>query len=153
MNYEKFQLELKKLIKQVEDGWKYLRWFVAKLKIILYGKQNKIFKQWDIVKVNFWYNIGSEINKERLAIIISPNFISKFSNNCIVVPLTSFKDNKKVLPDIHYIIDWYKGIEKSIVLINNIRDISKKRIIKKIWSLKKEDLERIKKLTSDLFKK
>jgi len=153
MNYERFQTEFKNLIKQLENSWKYLRWCIAKLKIILYWKDDKIFKQGDIVKVNFGYNIGSEINKERFAIVISPNFISKFSKNCIVIPLTSFKENKKILPDIHYILDWYKEIKKSIVLINNIRDISKKRIIKKVWHLKKKDLENIINLVSDLFKK
>ena len=153
MNYEKFQVELKKLIEQVENSWKYLRWCVAKLKIILYGKDDKIFKQWDIVKVNFWYNVGSEINKERFAIVVSPNFISKFSKNCIVIPLTSFKENKKLLPDIHYLLDWYEKDKKSIALINNIRDISKKRIIKKIGRISKNDLENIIDLVSNLLKK
>ena len=66
------------------------------------------------------------INKERFVIVISPNFISKFSKNCIVIPLTSFKENKKILPDIHYILNWYKEIKKSIVLIKICEILAKK---------------------------
>lgn len=153
MDYIKFEKKLRKLLSLVDESTKYMRWFIGKLKIILYWKDKKIFYKWDVIKLNLWYNIWSEINKERIAIILSPNFLNKTSWNMIILPLTSYKKMKKLGKDIHYILEEYDFMEKSVVLISNIRDISKKRIIKKIWKLNKDDIDNINDKMTSLFKK
>ncbi len=153
MNYSNFEQKLKKLLFQINESNKYMKWFLWKLKIIIYGKENKIFYKWDVVKINFWYNIWSEINKERYAVVCSPQFINKTSWNLIVLPLSSYKDIKKFGKDIHYILEGYDFIEKSVVLLSNVRDVSKKRVIKKVWTLDWEDSRKINEKLINLFKK
>jgi mRNA interferase MazF len=83
------------------------------------------FKQFDIWLVNLNPTVGSEINKTRPCVIISPDEMN-WLNTIIISPLTTkgFKTPTRV----SFI---FKGIE-NLVLLDQIRTIDKKRMIKKI---------------------
>ncbi len=99
-----------------------------------------------IVSVNLGSVIGSEISKVRPALIVSPEEANKHLNTVIVAPITRtdrgyitrFKLNQ---PD----IDGY-------VALDQIRTIDKKRIVRSICTLKKQDQQPICNLLTELFK-
>lgn len=91
--------------------------------ILVIGVSN--LKQFDVWLVNLNPTIGSEINKTRPCIIISPDEIN-WSNTLIVSPLTT--KGFKTPTRISFI---FKGIE-NLVLLDQIRTIDKKRLVKKI---------------------
>jgi mRNA-degrading endonuclease toxin of MazEF toxin-antitoxin module len=148
--FEDFYVKIKELLDWFSSIFKskYLIWTISKLKIEKYWNENTNFKKWDILRVNFWYNIGSEINKERFWIVISPNFISRFSKDLVILPLSSVSEWNyyKNKPDLYYIImkDNYICLNTdSYILYNKIQNISKKRIIKKVWKINHLEMKNI----------
>ena len=70
--------------------------------------------------------IGSEINKTRPCIIVSPDVANKYKDSVIIVPLTSTKRNFPSRVDYNF-----KNKEGQIV-VDQIRAIDKSRLVKKI---------------------
>jgi mRNA interferase MazF len=82
-----------------------------------------MFEQYSVVLVNLDPTIGSEIKKTRPGVIISPNEMNFNINTIIVAPMTSKS------------IDYPTRIkikENSYIVLDQIRTIDKKRIIKKL---------------------
>ena len=79
------------------------------------------YKQYDIVLVNLDPTIGSEISKTRPCIIISPNEMN-FANY-IIAPLTSTDKDYPTR---------VKLKDDSFVVLDQIRTISSKRVVKKV---------------------
>ena len=104
-------------------------------------KSNSFHKKWEIWYVDFWINIWSEFNNKRPAIIISNKSFSWWWN-IIVVPITKLLDSKNIL-NTDIIIEDKNLNYKSIIKLNNIRDISKKRLVRKLWRLSDEILKNI----------
>jgi mRNA interferase MazF len=92
------------------------------------------FKQYEVVLVNLDPTIGSEIKKTRPCLIISPNEMN--FDNIIVAPMTSkYKDYPTRI----------KLSKESYVVLDQIRTISTKRIIKKLdINLSKKHIQQIK---------
>jgi len=154
--FKRFCQKLENLIKNfdLEKQQKYLRRIVSLLKIELYGKDQKIFKKKDILRVNLWYNIWSEINKERLGVVVSPNYYNYHTNNVVILPISTYKVWRKISKQQHYVLwaDDYQYLRNdSVVLIGQIRTISKKRIIKKVDVLRSTDAREIWKLITMFF--
>lgn len=127
-------------------------WFQQKWKIHESKNFPKKVKQWDIYWVNFGVNIGSEFNFVRPAIVISRTDENQKMNNVLVVPLTTFKPHKKY-NSFDIVLDTKevgKIQEKSIAKIKHLRDVSKKRLSKKITRLEKADRAKIYKQILDL---
>lgn len=108
----------------------------------------KQLKQGQIIYVDLGEGEGSEQGGVRPCIIIQNDTGNKFSTTTLVAPITKeikIGKNGKIQPT-HYIIENYKEVglpTKSMILFEQIRCISKKRIIKK-KGLGKIDLEQIK---------
>lgn len=92
----------------------------------------RIAKRWEIFLVNFGVNIWSEYNKIRPGVVISWNGINKW-NTIIVIPLTS-KSKRLFLYDIE-INNKQNSYQESVIKTSHIKNIDKKRLIKKIWNL------------------
>ncbi|WP_281951478.1 type II toxin-antitoxin system PemK/MazF family toxin [Nitrosophilus kaiyonis] len=94
------------------------------------------YKQYEVILVNLDPTIGAEIKKTRPCVIISPDEMN-FSN-VIVAPMTSkYKDYPTRV----------KIDENSYIVLDQIRTISIKRIIKKLdIKLSPEDIKEIKKI-------
>ena len=87
--------------------------------------------------VNFWINVKLEINKIRPWIVVSKVRYNKWSN-IIIVPVTDFKENRLFIWD--FVVEkweWWLS-KKSILKMWNLRDISKIRLIRKIWKISDE---------------
>jgi len=143
---QKFE-ELKQLIDKIKKQESlvpllsdFLDWFVEKLNIEFFNKNNSIVpKKWDIFYVNLWKNIGSELNKIRPCIVVSKRKFNAWWT-VLIAPLRSYKwkDKKyfiKIEPD-----DINNLWKVSLVDIFAIRQVDKKRLKQKIWKLSGENL-------------
>jgi mRNA interferase MazF len=82
-----------------------------------------MFEQYSVVLVNLAPTIGSEIKKTRPGVIISPNEMNFNINTIIVAPMTSKSRDYPTRIKIK---------ENSYIVLDQIRTIDKKRIIKKL---------------------
>ena len=100
-------------------------------------------KRGDIWLVNLDPTIGHEIRKSRPAVIIQNDLGNKYSPITIIAPITS-QNIEKVYP-IEVILDKKSsGLEKiSKVLLNQIRAIDKRRLIKKLGNVDYETMAKI----------
>jgi len=97
----------------------------------------------DIFLINFEPVLGSEQGRTRPAVIIQNNISNQFSPLTIVAPITS-RVYEKEYPTNVFLKKEDSGLDKdSTILLNQIRTIDKKRIIKKLGSLDKELIKKI----------
>jgi mRNA interferase MazF len=102
-------------------------------------------KQYNIVQVNLDPTVGSEIQKTRPCVIVSPNEMNKFLNTIVVAPMTT---NLKKYPTR---ISVQHNKKKGMVAIDQIRTIDKKRIIKIFDSLTKSEIRKCKLVIKETF--
>ena len=97
-------------------------------------------KRGDIWLVNLEPTIGHEIRKSRPAVIIQNDLGNKYSPITIVAPITS-QNIERTYP-IEVVLDKKSsGLEKiSKVLLNQIRAIDKRRLIKKLGKIDYETM-------------
>ena len=98
--------------------------------------------QYSIVLVNLDPTLGSEIQNTRPCVIVSPNEMNKYLNTIVISPMTSsLKEYPTRVPVNH-------NEKKGMIAIDQIRTIDKKRIIKLLGMLKKNEI----KMTKDVIK-
>ena len=92
-------------------------------------------KRGDLWIVNLDPTIGHEIRKSRPALIIQNNLGNTYSPITIIAPITSQK-TEKVYPIEVLLPKKNTGLDKeSKVLLNQIRAIDKRRLVKKLGKL------------------
>ena len=100
-------------------------------------------KRGDILLVNLDPTIGHEIKKSMPAVIIQNDVGNKYSPITIIAPITS-QNIEKVYPIEVLLLQRISGLEKnSKVLLNQIRAIDKRRVIKKLGRVDKETMAEI----------
>lgn len=93
----------------------------------------------DIILVDFGEQLGSEQCGKRPALVIQNDIGNKFSPTVIICGITSA--NKKKLPTHVDVYPDETGLEKhSVILAEQVRTISKNRIVKKCGSVNSEIL-------------
>lgn len=101
--------------------------------------------QYQIVLVNLNPTIGSEIKKTRSCVVISPNEMNKYLRTIIVAPMTTtlrkYPTRIKVKHDRK--VGW--------IVIDQIRTIDKKRIIKSFGELSKSEIKEVKSVIKETF--
>src|SRR3989344_9665857 len=93
--------------------------------------------------VNFDPTVGSEIKKTRPAVILQNDVGNRFSSVTIVAAITSQFDTSLYPTEV---LIWPPEgglIEASVVLLNQIRTIDDRRIVKKIGVLKSMTIESV----------
>ncbi|MBC7642766.1 MAG: type II toxin-antitoxin system PemK/MazF family toxin [Flavobacterium sp.] len=82
-----------------------------------------IYKKWDVVLVDLNPTKGSEINKIRPCLIVSPNSVNTYMNTIVVVPFTSKQkgypfriatNHKNTIGELCF--DHIKSLDKSTIL-------------------------------------
>ncbi len=122
----------------------FLEWFYDKIEMNFEKNDlNLKLSKWDIVFVKLWKNIWSELNKTRPCIVYSVKS-ANFWNTVVILPLKSYK--WKISSDFNVFLNksdelWLE--KDSIVDLWWIRQVSKKRINKRIWKVQKELLNEI----------
>ncbi len=89
----------------------------------------------DIFLINFEPSFGSEQGRIRPALIIQNNILNKFSPLTIAAPITSKVYGKEYPTNVSISKKDSRLNKDSTVLLNQIRAVDKRRIIKKIGSL------------------
>ncbi len=101
--------------------------------------------QYSTVLVNLDPTVGSEIQKTRPCVIISPNEMNKYLNTIVIAPMTS---SLKEYPT--RIRVKYKD-KIGMIAIDQIRTVDKKRIIKILGELSKSEIKQTKDILKETF--
>src|SRR6056297_663651 len=95
--------------------------------------------RWKIYLVNLDPTVGSEQSKTRPVLVISNEDINSVLPVLTVIPITSFKEGRKIYINEVFINTKVSGLKRdSIILCYQIRTIDKKRLIKEIGEIKTE---------------
>lgn len=113
---------------------------------MVYNKGGKVYlkiKLGDIFYANLNPTIGSEQDGIRPVLVVQNNKGNRFSPTIVIIPITSSL-SKANIPS-HVELLKTSGLDKkSIALVEQIRTLDKKRLLRKITSIAKEDLENVK---------
>ncbi len=101
--------------------------------------------QYSIVLINLDPTLGSEIQKTRPCVIVSPDEMNKYLNTIAISPMTSSLKEYPTRIPVNYI-----G-KKGMIAIDQIRTVDKKRIIKLLGKLNKTELKMIKEVIKETF--
>lgn len=94
--------------------------------------------QYDIVLVNLDPTVGSEIRKTRPCVVISPNEMNTYLNTVVIAPMTSQSKRYPTRVQVNH------NNKMGWIVIDQIRTIDKKRIIKVLDKLTKKEIEKTK---------
>lgn len=101
--------------------------------------------QYEIVLVNLDPTIGSEAQKTRPCVILSPNEMNKNIRTVVIAPITSSSKNYPTRIEI-------KGNStKGWVMIDQIRTIDKQRIMKNFGKITQNESKKIKEVIRETF--
>jgi len=99
-------------------------------------------KRGDVYLVNLDPTVGSEIKKTRPAVIIQNDVGNQYSPITIIAPLTS---GAEALYPVEVLVKAPEGglSNDSLVLLNQIRAVDKRRLVKHLGTLKAETLRQV----------
>ena len=95
-------------------------------------------KQYQFVLVNLDPTIGSEMKKTRPCVIISPDEMNKYLQTIVIAPITSHSKHYPTRVEIKH------SKTKGWVVIDQIRTIDRKRIIKILDVLTEKEMYKVK---------
>lgn len=95
-------------------------------------------KQYIITLVNLDPTVGSEINKTRPCVIISPNEMNKYLRTVIIAPMTSQTRDYPTRVAVKH------NNKKGWIALDQIRTIDKARIVKTLDTLTTKEIEKLK---------
>jgi mRNA interferase MazF len=100
-------------------------------------------KRGEVFLVNFDSTMGAEVQKTRPALILQNDIGNRYSPITIVAAITS-KSGEKLYPAEVFIRANEGGLSQdSIILLNQIRSMDKKRLVQRVGKVKKETMEKI----------
>jgi len=102
-------------------------------------------KQYQIVLVNLDPTLGSEIQKTRTCVIISPNEINDNLRTVVIAPMTSTSRKYPTRVKVKH------NSQEGWVVIDQIRTIDKIRIIKNFSSLTDKEIHECKRVIRETF--
>ena len=101
--------------------------------------------QYEIVLVNLDPTIGSEMQKTRPSVIISPNDMNKYLNTVVIAPMTSSSKRYPTRVEVKH------NKTKGWIVLDQIRTIDRKRIIKKLGRLTAKEIASTKLILKEIF--
>jgi mRNA interferase MazF len=102
-------------------------------------------KQYQIVLVNLDPTVGSEMKKTRPCVVISPDEMNKYLQTIVVAPMTS---NSKPYPTR---VEVKHNKTKGWVVLDQIRTIDRKRIVKSFDSLTDKEIDKVKTIIQETY--
>lgn len=104
-----------------------------------------IIKKYDVVLVNLDPTVGSEYQKTRPCVVVSPDDMNAALNTVIIAPMTSKRRGWRFRP-----LVTGPTVESELAL-DQIRSIDKRRIIKKDGQIKTDEQTAISEILNELF--
>lgn len=102
-------------------------------------------KQYSIILVNLDPTVGSEIQKTRPCVILSPNEINTYLRTIVIAPMTTSLKKYPTRVSVNH--DGKKGM----IAIDQIRTIDKTRIVKTFESLTAKEIINCKAILKETF--
>lgn len=102
-------------------------------------------KQYQIVLVNLDPTLGSEIQKTRPCVIVSPNEINDNLRTVVVAPMTSSSRKYPTRIKVKH------NSQEGWIVLDQIRTIDKIRIVKKFGSLSEKEIQECKRVIRETF--
>ncbi|MEY2922897.1 MAG: hypothetical protein RL108_1523 [Bacteroidota bacterium] len=100
--------------------------------------------QYAIVLVNLDPTLGSEIQKTRPCVVVSPNEMNKHLNTIIIAPMTSSLKEYPTRVAVNH------NSKKGMIALDQIRTVDKKRILKVLGKLNKTEIQSIKEVLKEM---
>jgi mRNA interferase MazF len=104
----------------------------------------KEFNQYDVYLVNLDPTIGHEIKKSRPCAVISPNEMNRYIQTVIIAPMTTKSHDYPSRARCNF------DKKDAWVVVDKIRTVDKIRLIKKLGSLDKETIKKIKGIIKEM---
>ncbi|MDO9634495.1 MAG: type II toxin-antitoxin system PemK/MazF family toxin [Paludibacter sp.] len=101
--------------------------------------------QYDIVLVNLDPTVGSEIQKTRLCVIVSPDEINHNLQTLVVIPMTTTSRKYPTRVEVKH------NGKTGWIAIDQIRTIDKVRVIKILGTLNKSEIREVKSVIKETF--
>ena len=101
--------------------------------------------QYEIVLVNLDPTIGSEMQKTRPAVILSPNEMNKYLNTVVIAPITRSSKSYPTRVEVNH------NKTKGWIVLDQIRTIDRQRITKKLDKLTDKDMKKVKNILKETF--
>lgn len=102
-------------------------------------------RQYDLVLVNLAPTIGSEMKKTRPCLVISPNEMNKYLQTIVIASVTSTSRDYPTRVSIN------QERIKGWIIIDQIRTIDKRRIVKILGKLNNPEIEKVKDVIQETF--
>jgi len=102
-------------------------------------------RQYQIVLVNLNPTVGDEIKKTRPCVVISPNEMNRFLQTIVLAPMTSSSKNYPTRVEVDH------DKKKGWVVIDQIRTLDRKRVIKILGDLTEKEITEIKAVLKETF--
>ncbi|WP_310594586.1 type II toxin-antitoxin system PemK/MazF family toxin [Flavobacterium sp.] len=100
--------------------------------------------QYAIVLVNLDPTLGSEIQKTRPCVVVSPNEMNKHLNTIIIAPMTSSLKEYPTRVAVNH------NSKKGMIALDQIRTVDKKRILKVLGKLNKSEIQSTKEVLKEM---
>ena len=94
--------------------------------------------QYEIVLVNLEPAIGSEMKKTRPCVVLSPNEMNRYLQTIIIAPMTSSSKPYPTRIEVNH------NQQKGWIVIDQIRTIDRRRIVKKFDRLTDKEIKQVK---------
>ncbi|MCE2963961.1 MAG: type II toxin-antitoxin system PemK/MazF family toxin [Chitinophagales bacterium] len=101
--------------------------------------------QYEIVLVNLDPTIGSEVKKTRPCLILSPDEMNRHIQTIVIAPITSSSKNYPTR------IELQGKTTKGWVMIDQMRTIDKRRILKVFHKISVEEIKNVKTVIRETF--
>jgi len=101
--------------------------------------------QYQIVLVNLDPTIGSEINKTRPCVVISPNEMNKYLRTIVIAPMTTSNKKYPTRAKVKH------NNKTGRIVLDQIRTIAKQRIIKQLGNLTKAEIKEVKAILKETY--
>ena len=101
----------------------------------------RLIKRQEVYWVDLGKTVGSEINKIRPCLVISNDWINSFNNRLIIIPFTS-----QAVPAIFFHLKVNFARKQATILPEQIRSISRKRILDKVGEVSNEIMAEVNQL-------
>ena len=101
--------------------------------------------QYEIVLVNLDPTIGGEMKKTRPCVIISPDEMNKYIQTVVVAPMTSTSKQYPTRVEVKH------NKSKGWVVLDQIRTIDKKRVVKVLGKLTEKEIYRVKEVIQETY--
>ena len=97
-----------------------------------------VIYQYDVLLINLDPTVGHEIKKVRPCLVISPNEMNESIQTVIIAPMTTKSHKYPTRIQVNF-----ENKEERIVL-DQIRTVDRKRLIKRLGKIKKKEIEEVK---------